>query len=165
MTSHSCIKCAVELTDSNWWESRRTRKIYICIPCHKACSVSGIRKRCADRGGQRFYFTDVRAKTLHGAKRRAMQKGMEFSLTLENCPRIPEVCPVLVIPLEFKKKTGKEFRCPGTPSLDRVDNTKGYTPDNVMWISWRANSLKKDATPQELAKLAAFYNKEPAVTA
>jgi len=44
-----------------------------------------------------------------------------------------------------------------SPSLDRIDNTKGYTPDNVVVVSNRANSIKRDATPDELMAVAKFY--------
>jgi predicted RND superfamily exporter protein len=37
-----------------------------------------------------------------------------------------------------------------TPSLDRIDSKKGYTPDNVWVISHRANQIKNDATIEEL---------------
>lgn len=39
----------------------------------------------------------------------------------------------------------------------RKNNMLGYTPDNVVVVSWRANRLKSDATAGELATIAAFY--------
>lgn len=44
-----------------------------------------------------------------------------------------------------------------SPQLDRIDNTKGYTKDNVVVVSKRANTIKNDATVQELCKVAEFY--------
>jgi hypothetical protein len=41
---------------------------------------------------------------------------------------------------------------------DIIDNSQGYIPGNVILISRRANRLKGDATPDELQKLAKFYN-------
>jgi hypothetical protein len=46
-------------------------------------------------------------------------------------------------------------REPNSPSLDRIDNTKGYVPGNVWVISWRANDLKRNATLEELKLLVA----------
>jgi len=43
-----------------------------------------------------------------------------------------------------------------SPSLDRIDNSKGYTKDNVMVISFRANNIKKDANLQELKALVRY---------
>jgi len=45
------------------------------------------------------------------------------------------------------------------PSIDRVDNSKGYVPGNVRIISWRANRLKNDATVEEM-ELIIKYMKE-----
>lgn len=37
-----------------------------------------------------------------------------------------------------------------TPSIDRFDNSRGYTPDNIRVISLRANIIKSDATADEV---------------
>ena len=46
----------------------------------------------------------------------------------------------------------------GSPSLDRIDNTKGYIKGNVKVISWRANAIKKDATLEELKALVNYLS-------
>lgn len=47
---------------------------------------------------------------------------------------------------------------PDSPTLDRLDNTKGYVRGNVIVVSYRANRLKSDATIYELRRLAEFYD-------
>ena len=51
-----------------------------------------------------------------------------------------------------------------SPSLDRIDSSKGYTPDNVWVISRRANIIKHDATLEELLliskNLGEYLNKK-----
>ena len=101
------------------------------------------------------YEKDPRSQMLTSAKRRAQAKGIEFSLTKENI-KIPDVCPVLGIKLYVETNKGQH---PGSPSLDRLDNTKGYTPDNIHVISWRANDLKRDATAKELRAIADYIEK------
>ena len=86
------------------------------------------------------------------AKARAKRTGLEFDLERSDI-NIPDVCPVLGIKLfRESKKTWHN-----APSIDRIDNTKGYTKDNIMVISRRANILKKDATFEELVKIGNFY--------
>jgi hypothetical protein len=89
---------------------------------------------------------------LNNSKQRAKGKGMEHTLLLEDIV-IPEICPVLGIKLE----TGDRKNHNNAPSIDRIDNTKGYTKDNIMIISARANILKKDATMDELIMIGEFY--------
>jgi hypothetical protein len=41
-----------------------------------------------------------------------------------------------------------------SPSLDRIVPELGYVEGNVVWISNRANILKRDATWEELQRVA-----------
>jgi hypothetical protein len=87
-----------------------------------------------------------------GAKNRAKHKGISFELKLKDII-IPAFCPVLTdIPLFFTPGAVTD----NTPSLDRFDNNQGYTKENTSVISFRANSLKKDATFQELIAVARY---------
>lgn len=88
---------------------------------------------------------------LRRCKRRASSLGVEFSLVEEDI-LIPEYCPILNI------KLIKSADIDSAPSIDRVDNTRGYTKDNIIIISHRANRLKSDASIDELNKLVEFYN-------
>lgn len=91
-------------------------------------------------------------RILDSARSRAKEKNLPFSLVLEDI-KIPKFCPIFGIKLErpFKGRTGN------APSLDRIDNTKGYTKDNIIIVSNRANRLKSDSTINELKQLSDFY--------
>ena len=56
-------------------------------------------------------------------------------------------CPVLGIDIVWENRTK---RIEASPSIERIDSSKGYEPGNVALISWRANRIKKDASLQEL---------------
>jgi hypothetical protein len=88
---------------------------------------------------------------LSGAKCRAKKKGILFNLVREDIPDIPKLCPVLDIPLKI------HFEFCGwhddSPSLDRINNCRGYIKDNIRIISNRANRLKIDASLVELEKI------------
>ena len=95
---------------------------------------------------------------LRNIKHRAKQKGLDFSLEPHHLS-LPAVCPVLGIPIVIGGGlTGPAS--PNSPSVDRLDNSKGYTPDNVRVISNRANLLKKDATRAEIRALLAYMDQE-----
>jgi hypothetical protein len=84
----------------------------------------------------------------------AKKRNIEFSLTIEDLPDVPEFCPVLGIPL-LQTELG-EGRGPNSISVDRVDSTKGYIPSNIQIISWRANQLKSALTLQEIRDLLRY---------
>jgi len=83
-------------------------------------------------------------------KVRAKRKNIAFNLTKEDMI-FPEVCPILGIKLERRKGYGSNYN---SPSIDRIDNTKGYTKDNIQIMSRRANAMKSDASPEELLLFA-----------
>lgn len=90
----------------------------------------------------------VPAKILDRCKSRSTKHGIEFNLTIEDIPDIPDLCPVFGVPMTGRYK----------PSIDRIDSTKGYVKGNVQIISLRANTLKNDATPEEIKMLSDFLN-------
>jgi hypothetical protein len=56
------------------------------------------------------------------------------------------------IPLFFSE--GK--RGPNSFSIDRVDNSRGYTKDNTRVISFLANGRKGDLTVEQVRNLLAY---------
>lgn len=64
---------------------------------------------------------------------------------------IPDYCPLLGIKLEY---TSGKTNNPNTPSLDKIDPTKGYVKGNVRIISYKANTMKNNATREELELFA-----------
>lgn len=87
---------------------------------------------------------------------RAKKKGIEFNI--ENTDiQIPETCPILNIPIirEFKGG-GNKNKGPreNSPSIDRLDNTKGYVKGNIQIISHKANVMKNSATTEQLLQFA-----------
>lgn len=92
---------------------------------------------------------------LNVSKQRANLKNREHTLTLTDIKELYPAdgkCPVFGLTLEFNSAGFRET----SPSLDRIDSSKGYTRDNVQVISWKANRLKAYATVEELEILVAF---------
>lgn len=105
----------------------------------------------ADRARRRLTPDGWAKVVLPGIRARAKKRGLEFDLAPEDL-RYPEYCPVLGIKLVPGRVEGFN----ACPSVDRFDNTKGYTKDNIRVISARANSLKKDASIQEMRAILAY---------
>jgi len=79
------------------------------------------------------------------AKVRANRKGLEFNITISDIV-IPKYCPIFPEMELILSTGGANGPLENTPSLDRVDNNKGYVKGNVKVISHKANSLKRDGT-------------------
>lgn len=84
---------------------------------------------------------------LLNARVRARRAGVPFNLT-EADIHIPSHCPVLGIPLI---RGGNNE---SSPTLDRIVPAKGYVRGNVVVISRRANTIKADASAQEVTAVA-----------
>lgn len=88
-------------------------------------------------------------------KASAKKRNIEFNLTSNDIDEIgiPITCPVLGIPIHFHKGK-KQF---DSISFDRIDSSKGYSPDNIVIVSDRVNQLKSNATLEEMEALVNFY--------
>jgi len=105
----------------------------------------------------------VKARKTHGlsstkeytiwssCKRIAKKRGIEFNLEVTDI-KIPDKCPIFGMPLD---PCIDNQRAANSPSIDRIDNKRGYTKDNIWIISWRANYLKSNSTLEELRVLVA----------
>lgn len=87
------------------------------------------------------------------AKHRAKAAGLPFSISVQDIV-IPELCPMLKIPL---------FQANGvlhdnSPSLDKLDATKGYVVGNVRVISYKANRAKNNLTLDEMKLMVQNWN-------
>ena len=59
--------------------------------------------------------------------------------------------------LEFVAREERKFRAdPDAPSIDRVNNAKGYTRANIAVICWECNFRKTDLTLDDLAMFAKY---------
>lgn len=80
------------------------------------------------------------------SKKRAKKHKLEFAISIYDII-IPKYCPVLGIEL---LKSNSKFGCRNSPSLDRIDNTKGYITGNIQILSNRANTVKSDLNKEEM---------------
>ena len=95
-------------------------------------------------------FTSIRS--------RAKKNGIQFNLTRDDLKEIPRTCPVLGIPITLSG----EPNSPHLASVDRVIPELGYTKSNIHIISFRANTIKSDATIEELELVLAYMKRHEA---
>jgi len=97
----------------------RHRQIGGCQSCGKHPNFRG----CGDIYGQ--YWTNL--------KRGAVSRGLEFTVTIEEAWQLylsqDGKCALSGLPIVFERSRGRAAE--KTASLDRIDSTKGYLPDNT----------------------------------
>ena len=149
-----CYKCKRILSRENFNVSESGVSQSFC----KLCQVE-YKKRYREN-----LKSDPINRLLHNmmknSRSRAKELGLSFDLTKDFLRRqLGNHCPVFNLPyyLGNGKQGGKTH--PLTPSLDRFDNTKGYTQDNVFIISWRANAVKSNASIEELESVLNYMKR------
>lgn len=137
---------------------------WVCrCECRKEVEIMGARlrsggtKSCGcfrqDRAGNLFR-SHGKSKTMqycmfYDARKRAMALNIPFLIEPYDI-KIPTICPVLGIQLTADGP--RDTR----PSLDRVVPANGYVLSNINVISFKANRIKSDATPDELRRVLAY---------
>jgi hypothetical protein len=92
---------------------------------------------------------------LYSARKNSKTDGMECTISADDIV-VPDYCPVFGFPLE----RGRDAQKKGTSaSIDRIDNSKGYIPGNVVIVSLKVNRIKNNATVDEIIQVADFYKK------
>lgn len=85
-------------------------------------------------------------------QKRAFNKhDLEFSINWYDIS-LPDKCPCTGIKINYESKENWKTR----PSIDRIDNSKGYVPGNVWVISAWANAIKSNANGKQILQVAAF---------
>ena len=107
-------------------------------------------KKCKAKKDKFYRHTNIEKQMLGSAKRRAIQKRLEFNITLEDI-QLPEYCEVFKTKLQITE--GLKTAGPNSYSLDRIDNDRGYVKGNIRVISHRANKAKSDLTDEEIEML------------
>jgi hypothetical protein len=120
---------------------------------------------CENKKFARWADLEINTRHFNRMKSGAKKRGLEFDIT-------PEFVDQLYKKQEKKSAiSGKDIVMPGTTgrgssglaqrpsdnkdniaSLDRIDSSKGYTMDNVWWISRRENICKMDLSIEDVER-------------
>ena len=89
-------------------------------------------------------------------KQRAKRNDLKMTLTKEWLYENSSLyCPIFNTPLNYMATGKLGLRA----SVDRIIPNKGYTPENCQVVSFRANSIKSDATLQELQMIVKYLKR------
>jgi len=151
--SKVCWKCSVEQPISMFArnKSKSSGRSAECKSCVKIYNKKHVaenyehyqaeRKRKRHANLAWYLFLECRT--------RAKRNGLEFDLSPADIV-IPERCPVFGFVMKPAEGTQRDF----SPSVDRIDTSRGYVRGNVQVISNKANRMKTNASGPELLQFA-----------
>ena len=67
-------------------------------------------------------------------------------------------CPATGVDLIWGDRGKQADNRYNSPSLDRINPSKGYVKGNVVWVSNKVNTIKNDVDTKTLMKVAKFYS-------
>lgn len=153
----TCIDCKGSAICEH--SKRRTN----CVECGggSICEHSRVRTVCRECSGGSICIHDKKRSSCkecgpykcwarqlyYSAKQRAKKANLDFGLDIDwIIERLKEGCPVLKVPFNtIATKTNKL-----SATIDKFYPEKGYTKENSFVISHRANSIKSNASTEEV---------------
>lgn len=115
-------------------------------------------KSCRNTYAQLNPVMVITRNMLGSAKRTARKKSVPFDIDIDFIRKMvgenaqfASHCPIFKTRLEWScRRSDTNGPLPNSPSIDRIDPAKGYVKGNVWIISNRANTIKSNATHEEL---------------
>jgi len=149
-----CYECHAVLQFNLFCHSKRVSETQMgeCLECNKVYRKK-MRKIKNSEKESRIHSTIL--ELLKGARSRSRKKNFENEMDYKFLKKLisNNECPVFNKRFVFRGETDRKSPNRMSPSLDRVDNSKGYTMENVRVISYKANNLKSNATIEQIESL------------
>ena len=116
----------------------------LCIPCERI-------------DANKRYRADSSAIILAAIKKKCKLKNIKYEIDRDYLKSImPKnmICPVMGVKMTIGNKLHRY-----SPTIDRIVPEKGYVAGNIIVISKIANSIKTDATIDQIESVYKFYKK------
>ena len=122
-----CIECSKKYVNENINKIRNTRKNY------RKSHYDIIRKNI------KRYERTLKGKLMQW-KTGAKKRNISFEITLSDLEKIPMICYYTGVPLTLERNEWYSI------SLDRLDSSKGYTKENIVFCCGFINRMKNNLT-------------------
>lgn len=101
--------------------------------------------------GRRYHYRNYLKQMICQARNRSNNSGLTFDLTQEWAQsRWTGACELTGLEFSHPSKGRSQF----SASIDRIDNSLGYTKDNCRFILWAINKLKGEDTDEVMMLIA-----------
>jgi hypothetical protein len=167
----TCTKCKKEYPISNFYfkvKAKNTR-----ASCCKKCSDEGnklsykrnlekrkkrqIKYRQTEKGHFGELYSSMkkrwtRSKEKPEKYRVSISYKEFFQIWKKQKKKFGKKCPVTNVKMTMKKGLGNNKQCPTNISPDRIDPTKGYTKENIRFVTANFNTRKGAITEEEMGR-------------
>ena len=144
--SKVCRRCLQSKPSDFFYAAPRMRDGYAswCKACASKKAIESLDKK----------FKDPRQRLFVSSQHNARNRGVEHTISVEDI-KLPKVCKYLGITIDYSRSSEKgRLRAADSPSIDRIDPSRGYVPGNIQIISFLANQMKSNATIEQLLAFA-----------
>lgn len=162
---------AFTIIDENFYKTNSSNHLYLKCKCRcericferadyirKSKRQSCIKCTMELRGRKFSDFGNITAEMLIKIKKRAIEKKLEWNLTIEYLDKLfrkqKNKCALSNIKLCISKNHIEH-----TASLDRIDSLKGYIKGNVQWVHKRVNIMKGNMTQTDFIHICKLISK------
>lgn len=166
----NCRNCGIPLNDENTHRYARENYVYKCIPCvreeKRAWAKARREKNPTHSAESSLYYSEkmrqenpIKHSSQHmrnSASGRAKRIGLEFNIDTDY---IISICPTYCPVFGYKLRYGSRKRGRDSPSLDRIIPENGYVKGNVQVVSFLANTMKNEASFEEMYLFAEWVQK------
>lgn len=132
-----CSKCKIEKPLSEFYKKRQSKNghDYWCKACYRTVRPVFARVNSFSVKSSHFSASNIQW-LMTNARKRANIKSLDFTITTNLISRlVHEFCESHIYSWDSYH--------PFKPSIDRIDHTKGYTPDNIQ-IIWNIENHCKN---------------------
>lgn len=130
---------------------KRARQNAKSMECYYKAVSDPVKKAAISRSARERYWLNQEWRIAQEAKIRARKRGLPYDLTKEWVKETwTGFCALTGLPFRLRSTTITAY----SPSIDRIDNAKGYTRDNCRWVLYGVNALKNVGTDADAFKIA-----------
>lgn len=155
LNSRICSKCKEIKFPSDFYKSKKdTFQPYCKTCCKESSKLSYLTVRNNKEKtsvAHRLYWSAYKSHL--GRKHKG--KETEFTITVETLESLlikqDNKCYWTKVPLNLEINNEKYKY--NAPSVDRLDNSKGYTPDNICITLWAVNRMRENLSVEDFTNL------------
>jgi hypothetical protein len=164
----TCTVCKIEKPLSDYWNRKWKNK-----SGEFSRSLRPDCKTCAGLRHKQKYTAELRAgnprilagELINRMKDRTKKHGYEESVDFTTNEVVEIItngkCSVTGYPFRLGTTGSNKCKNPFNPSPDRIDNTRGYSKDNVQWVVFIYNTMRNSFDEEDVLKFLQHLRENP----